>query len=173
MPEIYITTGLFLEAISQLTRSFWFWVLIAVIGLDALTGTAKSLKYKNWDSSVSSTGLLKHVTTVLVVTVFGVLTRLSGYAPAVGVSIAVCVGFVLSYCGSIIENADALGWKVPQIIRRYFNRTRKTYEDRLTQHYIDNEIETTEPGMYKRITVETMKEDEQERIDDDGCDVNH
>ncbi|MGH2064840.1 phage holin family protein [Aerococcus urinaeequi] len=167
MQPIHINNLLFLEALDGLLHSFWFWLMVACIAVDIITGTAKSIKYRNWDSSLSKDGLLKHITVVITVMLVGTLTRLSGYQEAVLFSIAWSLGFTMSYTGSILENIDALGWHylVPDFARIYFNRTREKYDEKIQEKYVTNEIETTKPGYTKEITIKTERKGNNNEIE--------
>lgn len=166
MRPIHIDNLLFLDAINGLFHSFWFWLMVSAILIDIITGTAKSIKYRNWDSSLSKDGLLKHITVVITVMVVGTLTRLSGYHEAVLFSIAWSLGFIMSYIGSILENIDALGWHylVPDFARTYFNRTREKYDEKIQEKYVTNEIETTKPWYTKEITIKTERKENNNEI---------
>lgn len=154
IPSIYITSNTFLEALNQFVHSLWLWVLIAVISVDIVTGTCKSIKYKNWDSSISKDGLLKHFGILIIVTLIAILTRMSALEPAIAFSIMIKISFILTYVGSIMENFDALGWPVPDFARAYFNRVRSEYDKKITDKYVEQEIETTEPNTKKVVTVQ-------------------
>lgn len=157
VPEIFITAETFNQALYDTTHSFWLWVLIAVISIDIVTGTGKSLKFKNWDSSISKDGLFKHFGIILIAIAINILARMTDLSPAVGFGLAINVSFILTYIGSIFENADAIGWPVPDFAKVYFNRVRLEYDKKVTNKYVQQEVETTEPGVKKVVTVEKVE----------------
>lgn len=152
-PEIYVTTKTLSEALKLFFQSFWFWLLVTTMFFDVFTGTWKSLKYKNWDSTLSKDGLIKHVTVLLLGIAIGTLTRMSGYKIAVSFSTLAAVGFILSYVGSILENCDAIGVSIPEVISQYFNRSRLKYEEKVTQVFVDDQVRTTSPNEHKEIKI--------------------
>ena len=160
LPEVYISHQGIIEAASSALSSIWVWTLFGLIILDVVLGVAKSFKYRILDSNIASTGLIKHAATILLVLLIATLTRASGYAFAVSFSIAITVGFIFAYVTSIIENADSLGWPVPTVITKYFNRIRIVYDDRVEDELIKYEQKLTQPDKTKTITVK------EERIQD-------
>lgn len=159
LPEVYITyEGLVQAALSALS-SIWIWTLFGLIVLDIALGIAKSFKFRVIDSNIATSGLMKHISAILLVLLIATLTRASGYAFAVSFSIAITVGFIFAYGASIIENADSLGWPVPTVITKYFNRIRIVYDDRVEEELIKYEQKLTQPDKTKTITVR------EERVD--------
>lgn len=153
LPEVYISHQGIIEAASSALSSIWVWILFGFIILDVILGIAKSFKFKLVDSNIAITGLMKHMSAILLVLLIATLTRASGYAFAVSFSIAIAVGFILAYVASIIENADSLGWPVPSVITKYFNRIRIVYDDRVEKELIRYEQKLTQPDKQKTITV--------------------
>lgn len=153
LPEVYISYQGIVEAASSALSSIWVWILFGLIILDFILGIAKSFKFRVVDSNIAIAGLLKHMTVILSVLLIATLTRASGYAFAVSFSIAIAMGFIFAYITSIIENADSLGWPVPTVITKYFNRIRIVYDDRVEKELIKYEQKLTQPDKEKTITV--------------------
>ena len=170
LPEVYISHEGLVEALSSALSSIWVWTLFGLIVLDVILGVAKSIKYKVVDSNIAITGLMKHMSVVLLALLIATLTRASGYAFAVSFSIAMGIGFILAYTSSIIENADSLGWPVPTVITKYFNRIRIVYDDRVEEELIKYEQKLTQPDKTKTITVreERIQESGEDGESDDG-----
>lgn len=153
LPDVYISHQGIVEALSSALSSIWVWILFGFIILDTILGIAKSFKFKVVDSNIAITGLMKHMSVILLVLLIATLTRASGYAFAVSFSISITVGFIFAYIASIIENADSLGWPVPTVITKYFNRIRIVYDDRVEEELIKYEQKLTQPHKEKTITV--------------------
>lgn len=166
LPEVYISHQGVIEAASSALSSIWVWILFGLIILDVILGIAKSFKFRVLDSNIAIAGLMKHISAILLVLLIATLTRASGYAFAVSFSIAIAVGFIFAYITSIIENADSLGWPVPTVITKYFNRIRIVYDDRVEEELIKYEQKLTQPDKEKTITVREERVQECGESDD-------
>lgn len=121
----YIETGLVGVAITELMHSMVFWIFIAVIVIDVLTGKAKALKYQVLDSSVGLNGTMKHVIVIIIAVTISIFSRIAGLPEF---SIGIKLFFVFEYLTSIIENLDVLGIPLPDFLTQYFNRIRSEYK---------------------------------------------
>ncbi len=102
------------------------WVLVTVMGLDYLTGVLCGLRGKSpktanggVSSQTAFNGLLKKAIIVIVVILSYVLDFLVSSGAGVqfsAVSGATCLWFIASEGISILENAAALGVKIPQVL---------------------------------------------------------
>lgn len=104
------------------------WVLVAVMGLDYITGlmcgfrgvSGKSDSGK-LTSSAAFKGLLKKAVIILVIFLSALVDRaveMSAGVEFVAVTGATCLWFIASEGLSIVENAAALGVKIPKILQK-------------------------------------------------------
>ena len=104
------------------------WVLLAVMGLDYITGLLcgfKGISTKTESGKLSSKaafqGLLKKAVILLVVLLAALLDRAVTMGAGVDFSAvtgATCLWFIASEGLSIIENAAAMGIKIPKVLQR-------------------------------------------------------
>ena len=106
----------------DLTQSAMFQLLVILIFLDILTGTSKAVKDKNLNSKISTSGLLKHSTILILSTVIGIYARTLGM---VGISQTFVLGFIASYGMSLLENLEAIGVPMPKGLREFFEQMRE------------------------------------------------
>ncbi len=96
--------------------ALWGWygwlvlLWVALMGLDVVTGMARAAKDGQWSSSVAREGLAAGETALL--------------GPAV------VVWYSLTECGSIVENAGALGAPVPGWLARRLERLRDRVDEK-------------------------------------------
>lgn len=112
---IYIDWLTVYEALDRLIHNAVFWLLIVIVIIDFITGTIKAFVVKDVSSSTGINGLLKHTTVLLIVTVMGVITILSGYTELKYIFI---LFYVFEYSISIIENLDKIGVPFPERVSK-------------------------------------------------------
>ena len=110
-----------------LLNSMPFIALIVLILIDVLTGKFKALKFGIVDSSIGTSGMIKHTTIILLTVVVAMTTRLMNVHE---VSYIFKTFYILEYVTSILENLEALGIPFPDSFRKYFNRMRTKNEKR-------------------------------------------
>ncbi len=111
--------------------SCWLIVLLVVCAVaDWLTGSAVALKQGNWSSKAAREGLYGKVGTFLAVLSAGVFDLLVylilHHLPVVELPFAyktlllpiVCIWYICTELGSLIENAGALGAPIPPFLRK-------------------------------------------------------
>ena len=103
----------------DLSESAIFQMLVILIFLDIATGTTKAVKDKKLNSKISTSGLLKHTTILILATVIGIYARTLNM---VGVSQTFVLGFIASYGLSLLENLDAIGIPMPRGLRDIFEQ---------------------------------------------------
>ena len=106
----------------DLSESAIFQILVILIFLDIATGTTKAVKDKKLNSKISTSGLLKHTTILILATVIGIYARTLNM---VGVSQTFVLGFIASYGLSLLENLDAIGIPMPRGLRDIFEQMRE------------------------------------------------
>ena len=106
----------------DLSESAIFQMLVILIFLDIATGTTKAVKDKKLNSKISTSGLLKHTTILILATVIGIYARTLNM---VGVSQTFVLGFIASYGLSLLENLDAIGIPMPRGLRDIFEQMRE------------------------------------------------
>lgn len=110
-------------------QSVHFHILFWLIVIDVLTGYAKATKLNVLDSSIGTNGLIRHALVVFIQVMVGVYSKALS---AEAVDIGLCLFFISNYALSVLENTDAIGLKLPEGLRKYFNRMREDYSDKLT-----------------------------------------
>ena len=110
----------------------WYGWLVVIWGicmlLDYATGTGAALKEGKWSSSVAREGIWHKVGSIAAALVACLLDAAIGQAAAnlpgfpidysVFLGPLVVVWYILTECGSIVENAGALGAPIPQWLAR-------------------------------------------------------
>lgn len=111
------------------------WIIVVwllAILLDYLTGTWAALAMGEWDSSIARQGLwhkLGSIIAVLASTLFDI--ALGVILPQAGIDYGhiivtpiVCLWYLLTELGSMIENIDKLGAPVPDFLRKAIKKVR-------------------------------------------------
>lgn len=127
----------------------WFgWLVLLWLGcmtLDYATGSAAALKAGKWSSSAARNGIWHKVGSVAAVltaaaldlTVGTILASLPGLSLPFeyGVFFAplVVVWYILTECGSVVENAGALGANVPPWLVRALEALKDRVDDTMDQ----------------------------------------
>ena len=93
-------------------------LLVVVILLDILAGTVRAIIQKALNSSIGTTGLLKHM---LILISISVLTIFAPLFDLVLVSNAFIGFYIFQYGLSIVENWEAIGLPVPNWVKERMN----------------------------------------------------
>ena len=93
-------------------------LLVVVIVLDILAGTVRAIIQKALNSSIGTTGLLKHM---LILISISVLTIFAPLFDLVLVSNAFIGFYIFQYGLSIVENWEAIGLPVPNWVKERMN----------------------------------------------------
>lgn len=111
----------------------WFgWLVVAwvaAMGLDIGTGMAAALKTGTWSSSIARDGLWHKVGSISAVLacglldlVFGALLENTGLAGSINYTVLLCplaiMWYLITEAGSIVENSDKLGARIPSWLRK-------------------------------------------------------
>lgn len=103
-----------------------FVLLMALVVVDFITGTTKAFITKEMDSSIGIKGLLKHLTIIIIVAVFLVVTTI-GNVETLGY--AFTVFYLFEYCISIMENTSKLGVPYPEWIKEKLPQMKEKYDN--------------------------------------------
>lgn len=120
--SIYYTLDTLKESINASIFNISFLILIGLIVIDILSGTIKSIKKREWDSSLSKFGVLDHLLIVTVVFFVDMITNIIGMDAVTAFAETFKLFFIASYAGSIIENFGEMGIQLPKSITKYFDR---------------------------------------------------
>ena len=114
---------------ADMTNSISFWLYMALLLTDVVTGNIKAWVTKDVDSSVGVAGSLKH--TALLGMIILLLPTLSAYMETNALAMGVLSYYSYQYAISIIENLGALGWGVPPQIALKMRRLKdkEAYND--------------------------------------------
>ena len=110
--------------LQELDNSFLFISLIILVVVDVMTGKFKAMKLGIIDSSIGTSGIIKHSTIILLTVLVYLVSRIIGM---IEVGHIFKVFYILEYLTSILENLEALGIPFPDSFTRYFNRMRTDY----------------------------------------------
>ena len=127
----------FLTAILAFCTALWGWlgwaviILIACMALDWITGSWAARAHNEWSSSVARAGLwhkLGEIVALLVAALCDIAVHvilsstaadlLKGFTYGNYMTLLVAVWYIVTELGSIIENADKLGAKVPKWLKK-------------------------------------------------------
>lgn len=109
-----------------LSNSFPFIVLLVLILIDVLTGKYKALKLGILDSSIGTSGMIKHTTIIILTVVVTIISRLMQMQE---VALIFETFYIFEYITSVLENLDSLGIPFPDSFKKYFNRMRTENEN--------------------------------------------
>lgn len=127
---VEITTELLNENLVRLTHSPYIHGLFILIMVDILTGYAKGLRLKKFDTKVSVNGLIRHAIVMGIIITIGVYARSLGYP---NISISACLFMMGNYAISVAENWEALGLPFPQTIKPFFAQMKEKTEKNLSE----------------------------------------
>ena len=101
--------------------------LVVVIVLDILAGTVRAIIQRALNSSIGTTGLLKHM---LILISISVLTIFAPLFDLVLVSNAFIGFYIFQYGLSIVENWEAIGLPVPKWVKERMNNKKLELDEK-------------------------------------------
>ena len=107
--------------------SLSFWLYMALLLTDIITGNIKAWVTEDVDSSVGVAGSLKHLALLGMAIIL--LPTLSAYMESNALSIVIVNYYSYQYTISIIENLGALGWGIPPQIANKMRRLKEVDKD--------------------------------------------
>lgn len=149
-PETALEIKAFFAAIGAFGTALFGWVgwvvviwLFALI-LDYITGSAAAAKAGEWSSKTAREGLWHKLGSIVAVLVAAMCDIALGVvidgigaeevADWLGGSMTfatpmVCIWYIITEAGSILENADKLGAKIPDFLRKRLEKLKDKVED--------------------------------------------
>ena len=138
-----MSASAFCAALTALWGWFGSLVLawIACMAIDYITGSCAALRSGEWSSKVARDGIWHKLGAVVAVIVAGILDLLVGsllaHFPGLSLPFSyevflcplVVVWYILTECGSIIENAGALGAKIPGWLTRAISALQSSVDE--------------------------------------------
>ena len=106
------------QAFTDLFNNQYLRLLVVVIVLDILAGTVRAIIQKALNSSIGTTGLLKHMLILISISVLAIFAPLFDL---VLVSNAFIGFYIFQYGLSIVENWEAIGLPVPNWVKERMN----------------------------------------------------
>ena len=150
-PETALEIKAFFAAIGAFGTALFGWVgwvvviwLFALV-LDYITGSAAAAKAGEWSSKTAREGLWHKLGSIVAVLVaamcdiaLGVVIDGIGVEEVtdwIGGSMTfatpmVCIWYIITEAGSILENADKLGAKIPKFLRNRLDKLKDTVEEK-------------------------------------------
>ena len=107
--------------------SLSFWLYMALLLTDIITGNIKAWVNADVDSSVGVAGSLKHLALLGMAIIL--LPTLSAYMETNVLSIAIVNYYSYQYTISIVENLGALGWGIPSQVANRLRRLKEVDKD--------------------------------------------
>lgn len=149
-PETALEIKAFFAAIGAFGTALFGWVgwvvviwLFALV-LDYITGSAAAAKAGEWSSKTAREGLWHKLGSIVAVLVAAMCDIALGVvidgigaeevADWLGGSVTfatpmVCIWYIITEAGSILENADKLGAKIPDFLRKRLEKLKDKVED--------------------------------------------
>ena len=93
-------------------------LLVVVIVLDILAGTVRAIIQKALNSSIGTTGLLKHMLILISISVLAIFAPLFDLVLVANAFIGF---YIFQYGLSIVENWEAIGLPVPKWVKERMN----------------------------------------------------
>ena len=118
------------KAVTDLIYSPFIHILVIVIFLDIVTGTAKAFLLKKGDSTVGLKGLIKHSLVLLLMFFINVYLPMFNYRY---VARGFDIFFIVQYLVSIAENWGDLGLPMPSQVRKSLVRV----SDEMDKNFMD------------------------------------
>lgn len=124
------------------------WIVVVWLGalvLDYITGSAAAAKDGEWSSKIAREGLWHKAGSIAAVLVAAMCDiALSIIIDGIGAQVAtdwlggsmtfitptVCIWYIITESGSILENADKLGAKIPKFLRNRLDKLKDTVEEK-------------------------------------------
>ena len=107
--------------------SLSFWLYMALLLTDIITGNIKAWVTEDVDSSVGVAGSLKHLALLGMAVIL--LPTLNAYMETNALTIVIVNYYSYQYTISIIENLGALGWGIPPEIANKMRRLKEVDKD--------------------------------------------
>ena len=115
------------QTFTDLFNNQYLRLLVVVIVLDILAGTVRAIIQKALNSSIGTTGLLKHM---LILISISVLTIFAPLFDLVLVSNAFIGFYIFQYGLSIVENWEAIGLPVPKWVKERMNNKKLELDEK-------------------------------------------
>lgn len=124
------------------------WIVVVWLGalvLDYITGSAAAAKDGEWSSKIAREGLWHKAGSIAAVLVAAMCDiALSIIIDGIGAQVVtdwlggsmtfitptVCIWYIITEAGSILENADKLGAKIPKFLRNRLDKLKDTVEEK-------------------------------------------
>ena len=111
----------------NMVDSLSFWLYMALLLTDIITGNIKAWVTEDVDSSVGVAGSLKHLALLGMAIIL--LPTLSAYMETNALSIVILNYYSYQYTISIVENLGALGWGIPPEVANKLRRLKEVDKD--------------------------------------------
>lgn len=115
------------QAFTDLFNNQYLRLLVVVIVLDILAGTVRAIIQKALNSSIGTTGLLKHMLILISISVLTIFAPLFELGVIANTFIAF---YIFQYGLSIVENWEAIGLPVPQWVKERMNNKKLEYNEK-------------------------------------------
>lgn len=102
-------------------------LLVVVIVLDILAGTVRAIIQRALNSSIGTTGLLKHMLILISISVLTIFAPLFELGVIANSFIAF---YIFQYGLSIVENWQAIGLPVPQWVKERMNNKKMELDEK-------------------------------------------
>lgn len=109
-------------------ESPYFQVFVFLLVLDLITGYAKAIKTKKFDSKIGTNGILRHLVVTTSIVGMGIFARVFNFQL---VSISYCMFFVWNYGYSILENWEVIDIGFPEWLKPFVNQMKKQNEQKV------------------------------------------
>ena len=106
------------QAFTDLFNNQYLRLLVVVIVLDILAGTVRAIIQKALNSSIGTTGLLKHMLILISISVLAIFAPLFDLVLVANAFIGF---YIFQYGLSIVENWEAIGLPVPKWVKERMN----------------------------------------------------
>lgn len=111
----------------DMVDSLSFWLYMALLLTDIVTGNIKAWATDDVDSSVGVAGSLKHLALLGMAIIL--LPTLNAYMETDVLSLAILNYYSYQYTISIVENLGALGWGIPPEVANKLRRLKEVDKD--------------------------------------------
>ena len=124
------------------------WIIVVwlcALALDYITGSAAAAKDGEWSSKIAREGLWHKLGSIVAVLVAAMCDIALGVViDGIGAQVVtdwlggsmtfitptVCIWYIITEAGSILENADKLGAKIPKFLRNRLDKLKDTVEEK-------------------------------------------
>lgn len=115
------------QAFIDLFNNQYLRLLVVVIVLDILAGTVRAIIQKALNSSIGTTGLLKHMLVLISISVLTIFAPLFELGVIANTFIAF---YIFQYGLSIVENWEAIGLPVPKWVKERMDNKKLEYNEK-------------------------------------------